>query len=168
MCLTVIAPLHSEKTNTSREPYISTNREVLECLSTHAIFLLHGITRWPDTAKNPQGAEKKKIPDLWLRSKTGGGVGCLEAEGPETEKGCGTVGEWPFTRQLFSLRCLFSANFLSNQSLFGPVGSTTGRGECLMWQEVLHSEEKPGTCLGLYRAENILWCCFNPSFLQLY
>lgn len=63
---------------------------------------------------------RKKSLNTWLWSQAGGGVGRIEGRrwdsrprGPETERERervrGTVGDWPFTRQLFSLRCLFSA-----------------------------------------------------------
>lgn len=65
MCATLIATLHSGKTNTSRDPYISSRGEVSTNqsevhLSTHCIFSLHGITRWSGSAKNPLGAARRE------------------------------------------------------------------------------------------------------------
>lgn len=61
---------------------------------------------------------RKKSLNTWLWSRAGWGGGKDKGgrwdsnpRGPETERerARGTVGDWPFTRQLFSLRCLFSA-----------------------------------------------------------
>lgn len=69
MCVTMIATLHSGKTNTSRDPYIHSRGSFINQtavhLSTHSIFfffffLLHGITRWSGSAKNPLGAAQRE------------------------------------------------------------------------------------------------------------
>lgn len=128
MCATMIATPHLGKTNTSRDPYISSCREVLQTGVKYiypptAFFFLYGITRWSCSAKNPLGAVQRECePCVWerkpkyvtLESNGWGweseGRGVLKLRGRKWRGDQGTVGEWPFTRQLFSLRCLFSAN----------------------------------------------------------
>lgn len=176
MCVTMIATLHSGKTNTSRDPYIHSQGSFINQaavhLSTHSIFLFFSSSSAWDykvvrlcqesSRCSAKGARamcvRKKSLNTWLWSRAGWGGGKDKGgrwdsnpRGPETERerARGTVGDWPFTRQLFSLRCLFSA-YLQPPPLFFcishylvPWDREQDGVSVLMWQEaILHSQRK--------------------------